>query len=287
MANILPILFQSLNERLQKQQERSLKPLDILELQIKHQQLKSLEKDRKAQRLQEQEEENRRVQRFQHEKEQYEYENAPIGDVERQLFRQSTKIDPGPLPRKEARQWFSSLVSRSRSNETLDLREQTRLDSIIKSFNSNPNTRKNQEMINSSQNARELALSNNPLADNAIPTFLARASGEVGNLALHDREPFGGSQQIITRIKRISFKLTKGLLDDEDRQYVLKLVDTYEKSSNRNLTRMAQQQSNKFSKAMRGKVSEEELFSWLHPMGEFPTSETVNPLSKFGARKLP
>jgi hypothetical protein len=89
--------------------------------------------------------------------------------------------------------------------------------------------KKNFDAIQQARTAKELANSGNPLADNALPTFMARATGEVGNLTEAERAPFGSSRDLVSRIQQVSKNLANGKLTDDNRKFVIQLADTFEK----------------------------------------------------------
>ena len=87
---------------------------------------------------------------------------------------------------------------------------------------------KNFSAVEHAKTAKAMLDSNNPLADNSIGTFMARATGEVGNLTEAEREPFGGSMALADRIQRVSKKLATGKIPDEDREFIKQLATTLE-----------------------------------------------------------
>lgn len=114
---------------------------------------------------------------------------------------------------------------------------------IVKRFNSMPNVKKYQSSIDAADNVIDLISSNNPIADNAVPTYMARASGEVGNLSEPDKAPFGGSQALLDRMQQAVSQATAGKLTPENRQFVRQLAETMKKSAMKNMNN----QANKFS----------------------------------------
>lgn len=76
-------------------------------------------------------------------------------------------------------------------------------------------------------------LGQNPVAMEAIKTFLARATGEVGNLTDAEREAFGGSRAIIQRVRRMASKLATGLPTEEDKKELRELTEVFASSNKR------------------------------------------------------
>lgn len=60
-----------------------------------------------------------------------------------------------------------------------------------------------------------------------IKTMLAKASGEVGNLTQMERDAFGGSQDVFSRINRAVTEGTVGELPESDRRALAKLAQVY------------------------------------------------------------
>lgn len=80
----------------------------------------------------------------------------------------------------------------------------------------------------------------NPIADQAIKTMLARASGEVGNLTEAERAMFEGSPEIRAMAKRLFAKRAVGILPPEDRQSLQELIQLYLRGTQGYLQRNAQ-----------------------------------------------
>lgn len=142
---------------------------------------------------------------------------------------------------------------------------------IIQAFNSDPEVRKQNSMIDASNTINGLIQSNNPIADAAIPTFMARASGEVGNLSEADKAPFGGSQSLSQRIIRTIEKAASGRLDETDRQFVLQLSDVMQRTAAFNFNRLAEQRAKQYSRANKN-LKYEDLLATLNPAAEVSSS---------------
>ena len=93
--------------------------------------------------------------------------------------------------------------------------------------------KKHFEAIEQARSARALLDSDNPLADNAIPTFMARATGEVGALSEADKKPYGSAKDILSRISQVTEELRTGKLTTANREFIGKLATTFENSGRR------------------------------------------------------
>ena len=115
-----------------------------------------------------------------------------------------------------------------------------RKDKVINTFNTTQNVKKYQSAIDAADNILELISSNNPIADAAVPTYMARASGEVGNLSEADKAPFGGSRALATRMLQTVNQAESGKLTPENRQFVKQLAETMKKTNIQNRNNYAQ-----------------------------------------------
>lgn len=113
------------------------------------------------------------------------------------------------------------------------------------------------QSIAASSNIRQLIEANNPLADNAIPTFLARASGEVGALSEADKRPFGGEQSLVSRMKQAAQMAATGTLTPENREFVRQLAATMENSAKININRRKKDLAANYSRAQRSFTKDE------------------------------
>ena len=150
---------------------------------------------------------------------------------------------------------------------------------LVKAFNSDPSVRRAQNMSDSASIARDILDSSNPIGDQSIGVFMARASGEVGNLAQQEQAQYGGSKALTARLQRSIERNLTGKLDEEDRQFIKDLATTMETSSLKNLDRIARLRAKQFSKANKS-LSENELYSIFHPMGTI--SDQSKPTQKTG-----
>ena len=124
---------------------------------------------------------------------------------------------------------------------------QRRLDTLNK---------KSREAGDSARTMVTLLESNNPVADNAIPTFAARATGEVGNLTEAERKPFGGSSAITRKLARWTKLAAVGKITDADRSELLKLARAFDISANRNIRKNQEKVATQLSRNLKVDVDE-------------------------------
>jgi hypothetical protein len=77
---------------------------------------------------------------------------------------------------------------------------------------------------------REYAEMGNPYADNHLPILLSRAATGSSRINKEEINRLGGSQALTTRATRAFQNLKSGTLDDEDRGFVLDLLDASDKT---------------------------------------------------------
>lgn len=145
-----------------------------------------------------------------------------------------------------------------------DERRQKEKTDIIGKFNSDSGVKKIDSSIDAAANIRELATSGNPIAANAIPTYMARASGEVGNLSEADKRPFGGSQAIFARLEAALKQATTGKLTADNQKFILQLADTMEKRAVANKDRRAREWALQYGKA-NDYLDPNDLYDTLRP----------------------
>lgn len=156
---------------------------------------------------------------------------------------------------------------------------------IVDKFNADPTVRKVESMDEFSQLIKDAANGNNPIAQTAIPTLMARASGEVGNLSEADKRPFGGSQAIVERVKRIFEEASTGKNTPENLKYINELADTFQAAGVRKKNSLARERAKQYSRVYKGKLSEQDIFDALSPGGDYnagsPTGTGAKKTSKF------
>lgn len=145
---------------------------------------------------------------------------------------------------------------------------------IVEDFNNNPQVKRQQQSIDGAAAVRDLATSGNPIAAAAIPTYMARASGEVGALSEADKAPFGGTRQILDKLEASFTQLSKGQLTPENQQFLLDLSDIMERNAINNLDRKGREMSKQLAKAL--KRDDRDIFSMLRPNSQFEEKKTTD-----------
>lgn len=120
---------------------------------------------------------------------------------------------------------------------------------IVDKFEKDKVVQKSNESIGQANNVIQLVQSDNPIGHSAIPTFMARAAGEVGNLSEGDKAPFGGSQALSARIKQVTQTYRNGELTPENQQFVIDLANVMKKSAMRNKATRAFDLRGKYGKS--------------------------------------
>lgn len=99
-------------------------------------------------------------------------------------------------------------------------------------------------------NTVSLLMSDNPVANQAAKTQLARLSGEVGVLTDADVSRFGGSKAVMSRAKQAAQEALSGKLTPENRSFLLAVAQRFEENArfklDERLTNLAQGQSTAF-----------------------------------------
>lgn len=159
-------------------------------------------------------------------------------------------------------------LSRKGIEQDRALREEDRntriRETTVSKFNANPAVRKNISSIESADNVLGLIAENSPLADRAIPTYMARASGEVGNLSEADKAPFGGTQAIMGRLNQVFEQASSGKLTPENREYVRQLAETMKRSATQNNSNHAKTFAAQYGK-IGGFGTPEQIFAAVSP----------------------
>lgn len=159
-------------------------------------------------------------------------------------------------------------------------RRSAELSTIVTKFNSDLSVKRAQQSIDGANTIRGLLDSNNPIAAAAVPTFMARASGEVGALTEADKAPFGGSRAIIARLKQAAVEAASGKLTEENALFVNELVGTMEKRANENIRNLAVKRSKQYAKASTF-LDENDILSSLIP--DYDSSKTPKETSTQGS----
>ena len=138
---------------------------------------------------------------------------------------------------------------------------------IVNKFNADASVKKSQQMIDGANIIKDLVVSDNPIAAGAIPTFMARASGEVGNLSEADKAPFGGSRAILTRLEAAAYQAATGKLSPDNARFLKELADIMEKRGNENIGLLAKKRAGQYSRAS-DFLTEQEIYDTLVPANQ-------------------
>lgn len=117
---------------------------------------------------------------------------------------------------------------------------------VIDKFNADPDVKKADGAMEAAATIKELAISGNAIAAAAIPTYMARMSGEVGNLSEADKAPFGGSRAILARMEASFTQMSTGTLTPENQRFLVEFANLIEKRSNETLDRQSQKISQQY-----------------------------------------
>lgn len=106
------------------------------------------------------------------------------------------------------------------------------------------------EQLQYAKNTLDLLNSDNPVANQASKTQLARLSGEVGVLTDKDTERFGGSKAVLAKIGQATKEAMTGRLSNENKKFLTDLAETFHEAARRSLNErlgeLAQGQSEAF-----------------------------------------
>lgn len=145
---------------------------------------------------------------------------------------------------------------------------------LVNKFNSDPQIRRQQQALDGANTVRELVVSGNPIAAASIPTYMARASGEVGNLSEADKKPFGGTRAIMGRMQAAFEEMTTGRLSQSNRDFLLEMADIMEANANKNLDRHARTMAKQYSRTVKG-LRDRDIFDSFRPGREFEEKSDV------------
>lgn len=161
-----------------------------------------------------------------------------------------------------------------------DMKVQAMKKNIIDEFNKDGSVKKSQQSLDSAGDIKNLALSGNPIAAGAIPTYAARMSGEVGNLSEADKRPFGGSMAISNRLDASLTQMAKGQLTPQNQKFIVELADIIEKRSRDKMDSVARKYAKQYSSDS-PYFKEEDLFNAVRPDVSAP-QETPSSGNKIG-----
>lgn len=146
------------------------------------------------------------------------------------------------------------------------LQEQRIKGNLIDKFNNDEIVKKQRASLSAAMDIENLVKNNSPIEATSIPTYMARLSGEVGNLSEMDKKPFGGSIAIKDKLKQVGTNWAKGTLTPENQQFVLKFVETIKKRKQQQIEYTARQRAKQYSR-VKGYGTEEEILDMLNPKG--------------------
>ncbi len=135
---------------------------------------------------------------------------------------------------------------------------------VIDRFNSDPSVKKSQQTFDSASMIKDLISSENPIAAGAIPTFMARASGEVGALSEADKAPFGGSRAIIARLEAAATQAANGKLTADNAAFIGGLADIMQQRAKSNINSLASKRARQYSGAS-DFLTEDDIIKTLVP----------------------
>lgn len=128
--------------------------------------------------------------------------------------------------------------------------ERAKLTKPLETFNRDKVVTKAEGRLADADAAEFILKSKNPVGDEAVKTFLARASGEVGTLTDQDAARFGGSKALTSRLAAIAKQYSDGTLTDENRNYLLQLTNSFKQSAQNTLKQRAKVIADKQSQAL-------------------------------------
>jgi len=178
-----------------------------------------------------------------------------------------------------AQDFKKELMSMQRKQSlTVDKSLRGLVDQRQREFNSK--TVKMVESYKQADMAFEALKLKNPVADSAIKTMLAKASGEVGNLTEAEREMFAGSPDLKSKAARLLKQSTMGTLPEQDRVFLRELLSTYKSTNEKYIKRYGENIAKQIS-GNTGKSIEESM-SLIMP-GDFLGTAVSQPQTQQAA----
>jgi len=101
---------------------------------------------------------------------------------------------------------------------------------ILNKVESHARVKESQKILDEASNLRSIVEigGENPIAAAAVPTFMARVAGEVGNLSEADKRPFGGDRSIMMRMEQALKTWSEGTLTEENKAFLMQFLDVLE-----------------------------------------------------------
>ncbi len=152
----------------------------------------------------------------------------------------------------------------------LDGKSKAQILSYQKEFNKL--TKDDTAQLNNLGQAERLLPMGNPVADNTLRTFLARASGEKGPLSITDIEQYGGSRDLATKVQRFVQRQANGKeLTAKDREQMLQIINSYRETMSDSLADRIEQTAGQISTNLGGTTDG----YYEHLIGQNPTLRKV------------
>jgi len=146
---------------------------------------------------------------------------------------------------------YSGQLANQRLQNTNAQKDKTSVLSYQKEFNDEVKDQVS-KISNLGQAERLLDL-NNPVADQTLKMFLARASGEKGPLSDSDIQLYGGSKALARKVQRAVSEKAFGTLTPQDRSEMLQVIQNYRKTNNDELADKIEQLAGQMSSNLGGK----------------------------------
>lgn len=190
---------------------------------------------------------------------------------------------PEGIPDQSLRFGTAFMNANAQAGERSARRADRRSDESVKlvdRFNADASVKKAQQALDGAANVIALVESGNPIAAAAIPTYMARASGEVGALSEADKAPFGGSRAIFERLEASLTQAASGQMTPENAKFVRDLGTIMSKRANENIDRLARTRAKQYGRA-NDFLDENEIYRTLRPESEEVDKPKSDPLGLF------
>ncbi len=109
-----------------------------------------------------------------------------------------------------------------KAKRTLENQDLKAIEKTTEKFNMH--AKKYFEGAEQAKTAKSILDAGNPIGDQAVATFMARATGEVGNLTAEERRPFGTAMDVKSRFSQAAKQLSDGKLTDANRKFLSDLA---------------------------------------------------------------
>lgn len=139
---------------------------------------------------------------------------------------------------------------------------------VIDKYNGDKSVIKSVQAEDAANQIQSLLSSGNDVAYQSIPTYMARLSGEVGNLSEADKRPFGGSQALNQRFKQAYESSANGKMTPENIKFISDLTERIKAKSGENKITRAKQYADQYGNSRSG-VNPEQVFGYLAPGADY------------------